>query len=66
MPKYSYFCRACDEAYDVRLSSEEKESFVPRCPKCGSGEEKQELFGIAGDGGGGGGCCGGGGRGCCG
>jgi putative FmdB family regulatory protein len=63
MPRYSYFCKACDDPYDVRLSIEEKESFVPRCPNCGGGEEQQELYAVFGDGGSAGGCCGGG---CCG
>jgi len=56
MPRYSYFCKACDDPYDVRLSIEEKESFVPRCPNCGGGEEQQELYAVFGDGGSAGGC----------
>lgn len=62
MPRHRYFCKECDEPYDVYLSSGE-ESSVPRCPNCGGGEEKQELFAVFGDresagGCGGGGCCG--------
>lgn len=66
MPKYSYFCKACAEPYELRMSVEEKERWVPRCPNCG-GEGEQEMFGVAPDGGkrakGGCGCSGGG---CCG
>ena len=68
MPTYSFFCKACDEPYEIRMSMEEKEKWVARCPKCGGGEGKQELFCVAPDGGkqAGGGCCGSGHGGCCG
>ncbi|MEW6720553.1 MAG: zinc ribbon domain-containing protein [Thermodesulfobacteriota bacterium] len=67
MPKYSYFCKACAEPYEMRMSAEEKEGWVPSCPNCGDGAEGQELFGVAPDGAkrSKGGCCGSGG-GCCG
>lgn len=66
MPKYSYFCKLCDEPYDVRMPLEEPEVLVPRCPNCGD-EGKQELFAIGPDAAKSarGGCCGGG-HGCCG
>ena len=68
MTTYSYFCTSCDESYEIRMSIEEKESWIARCPKCGAGEEKQEIFGISSGGGkhGNGGCCGAGRKGCCG
>lgn len=67
MPKYSYFCKACDEPYEVRMSMEEMETWSPRCPACGSDAGTQELFGVAGDvDPAHGGCCGGGHHGCCG
>ncbi len=68
MPIYSYFCKSCDEPYEITLSTEEKETWNARCPKCGAGEGKQELFGVASGKGkqGWGGCCGSGGKGCCG
>ena len=47
MPTYSYFCKACDEPYEITLSTEEKETWNARCPKCGADEGKQELFGVA-------------------
>jgi DNA-directed RNA polymerase subunit RPC12/RpoP len=49
MPKYSYFCKTCDEAYDLKMSSEEQKTSVPHCPSCGDGEN-QELYGVASDG----------------
>jgi len=59
MPKYSYFCRLCEEAYKVQMSAEEMESSVPRCPNCGE-EEKQELYAVGQESGKSscGGCCG--------
>lgn len=68
MPTYSYFCRSCDEPYELSMSTREKEAWNARCPKCGAEEGKQELYSVSPDGGGcaSGGCCGSGGNGCCG
>jgi len=60
MPIYSYFCKACEEAYEIRMSLEEQETRIPRCPNCGE-EEKQELYAVGQDGAKSGGCSG-----CCG
>ncbi|MCL1926782.1 MAG: hypothetical protein FWF95_06585 [Syntrophorhabdaceae bacterium] len=46
MPKFSYFCKACEEAYEVRMSMEEQEGLIPRCPSCYD-EEKQELYAVS-------------------
>jgi len=46
MPKYSYYCRACDEAYDVLMSAEEQQTGSCCCPNCGD-EEKQELYSVS-------------------
>jgi len=68
MPTYSFFCKSCDEPYEIRMSIEENGTLNARCPKCGAGEDKQEIFGVSPGGGehGNGGCCGAGRKGCCG
>ncbi len=47
MPTYSYLCRACNAAFELRMSIKEKESAKPRCPACGSAKVDQQLFGFA-------------------
>ncbi|MBP2676280.1 MAG: Zinc ribbon domain [Deltaproteobacteria bacterium] len=71
MPTYSYLCESCKKLFEIRMSITEKEQWKPRCPGCGGGKMKQQLFGFSFGGSGGGksspgGCCPPGRGGCCG
>ena len=49
MLKYSFYCKACDESYDVNLTTQERETKRISCPFCGDAE-KQEVFAVGSDG----------------
>ena len=49
MFKFSYFCKACDESYEVKMPMEEQETYIPHCPHCGN-EGDQALYAITPDG----------------
>ena len=48
MPTFRYFCKWCEEAYQLKMSIEELESRISYCPKCGE-EGKQELYAVSPD-----------------
>ncbi len=47
MPTYSWICRSCGRAFEIRLSLREKEVWEPRCAECGSGKVEQQIFGFS-------------------
>jgi len=43
MPTYVYLCGQCGEEFTLILSIKEYEAAKVACPKCKSGETKQQL-----------------------
>jgi len=47
MPTYCYLCKACNEAFEIRMSIRDKETWKPLCPSCGSVKVEQQLLGFS-------------------
>lgn len=43
MPTYEYLCEKCGEAFTRIMSIREYEAAKVTCPKCNSGEVKQQM-----------------------
>jgi putative FmdB family regulatory protein len=46
MPDYDYACKKCGKKFMITMSLNDHDNKKARCPKCGSGNVKQQISGF--------------------